>query len=236
MESYRFTAYIFRTNQARRARLNEAAFTTHLSSVDFALLALSPLWKVASEANVLQITHVTQFIRSLTLLVCFHAFLGPWIIQERLDRRWQARGAGSESWEDRDDEEYWARVSELGDLAKRHGFSAARQFVAVLRLPGGSELGGRNGIGSIHYCGLDAQAIVFNDVPSWAAFLVDTPAFEQGGPAGFSFDTKIADLETLIDNLRSTMFYQARTKYIEATTWLVEQLEAVKQQRDALQK
>ncbi|KAI5475490.1 dynamin GTPase [Pseudohyphozyma bogoriensis] len=220
VDSTRFAAQSFATYRARKAPLSEILFDTYLSHADLALNGAYQVISIGNSAAVIQFPYIRRHIRALQVVACYHGFLAYRIVQERLDRQSPPSDTAEDS--------YWMALARMRDTARRIAFRAVRQLVEVLRETNAQG----ETVGSIQFLDWRIQSIVFGDIRKWASILVDMPTVEQGGPATFSFDVKIAEMETILRALYSLQFFQARLRYAEAATWLDEQLERVKLQRN----
>ncbi|KAI5477886.1 Zn(2)-C7 fungal-type transcription factor [Pseudohyphozyma bogoriensis] len=230
LDAMRFAAQTFRTDYAKDAPLQEAAFNTYLGSVALALTEFTDVVNVAGLAHVLHVSELRRHLRTLSGWVCFQAFLAYRDIQERIAKRWTPRSRGRE---DPNDEEYWTRVGALNLKAEAVALQAANRVVDLLRVSGTPLSPQGELIGSIEYIEWGVQSLMFEAFPTWATLFCNLPTTEHGGPPSFSFDVKIEAMETLLNALRSFQLFQARPRWSAYATWLVQQLEIVKRQRDA---
>ncbi|KAI5476448.1 Zn(2)-C7 fungal-type transcription factor [Pseudohyphozyma bogoriensis] len=230
MDCTRFAAENFRTKPAQRAPLDEPAFEELLERITSLMRAADEVINTAVNAQLMVIVYIRLYVRSLIAGVCVQAFLAHRIVRERLDRRWSIENPGRRT-EDPYDEAYWQRMEHLERRTRLDGFAAARKMVGLLRTREGPLSHAEDEVGSMHFFDWGVQSIIFEDVPKWASFIVDTPTEEQGGPPLFTFDVKVEELEVLVHALHSIQFFQARRHYAASAAFLVNQLEQVKSQR-----
>ncbi|KAI5480182.1 Zn(2)-C7 fungal-type transcription factor [Pseudohyphozyma bogoriensis] len=204
-----FSVSTFTTKKSRQAPLHEEAFETYVGSLTVALDLMPPILEGAISAGLLDVPYIRRHIRSLHLIVCLQTFLAHQIIRERWEacQRFESEGDQSRHL-----------LAKLREDARLLTFRGGRDFVRLVNPS--AFMDGKN------------TPFAFKDIPSWASVLVEMPTTEQGGPPEFSMDTKVAELEVLLQALQSIQFFQGRPCYASGTTWLYERLEEVRRQRE----
>ncbi|KAK4705847.1 hypothetical protein P7C70_g343, partial [Phenoliferia sp. Uapishka_3] len=133
-------------------------------------------------------------LRSLRCAVAGQCFLLSRVISQRIAGKDGAPTPDFIRWPPlpgpQNDEAYWERLAALDVKARELSFVAARSIVAVIE----EAFSSGHQVGSSEWLDARGTSMIFNHVSMWQHLLINTPVTEEGGPEGWDYSTKVAEL------------------------------------------
>ncbi|KAM0746608.1 hypothetical protein T439DRAFT_329714 [Meredithblackwellia eburnea MCA 4105] len=215
-ESAQITSQRLTGLKARRSLYIDEEFAhAYIGRMEISLAALPTLkQRVERVLRTGEYLHTPQFeahgkdvigsVRSLRCAVAGQSMLLARVVAQRMAGRKGAPAAKFIRWPPLpgplNDDAYWVRLKALEDKARSLAFVAARSIVSVVE----EAFSTGDQVGSSEWLDARGTMMLFSNVSmSWQNLLINTPTSEEGGPPGFDFTTKLAELRWLLRGLNS---------------------------------
>ncbi|KAI5480504.1 Zn(2)-C7 fungal-type transcription factor [Pseudohyphozyma bogoriensis] len=177
-------------------RVDEAFVEHYITKLDLcqrvAVLLNEHAPAIAAEASEPLGMDYRSVLRSLEMTLCQQALLLNHVVGQRIMDRWENSNSNTSlrSGDPVGDAAYYDRLVNIRKETFNRAFAAARRLAAII----GDAVESNVPIGTPRWSDMRASQMLFTKLPMWLSMIIDTPTTEDGGPPGFSHDTKIQDL------------------------------------------